>query len=90
MSEATVPQRMHDVRNSIADKAPQRASLSSSSSAKLALCGGAKGLSLSADSVAYAASTSKGIPKALNRDARAEALFSANPLCGDKRSRTSL
>ena len=43
------------LRNSIADKALQRAPLSSSSSAKLVLYGGAKGLSLSADSVAYAA-----------------------------------
>ena len=77
MSEATVPRRtrrVHDseargkvlpkanrLRSSIAGKAPQRASLSSSSGAKLALCG----------------------------EARTEALFSANPLCGDKRSRTS-
>jgi len=75
--------------NSIADKAPQRAPLPGSSSAKLAPRSGAKGLSLSVDSVAYAASTSKGTPKVLSREARAEALFCANPLCGDKRSRTS-
>jgi len=76
------------LRTSIADKAPQRASLPSSSSAKLTLCSGAKGSSLNVDSVAYAASTSKGTPKVLSREARAEALFCANPLCGDKRSRT--
>jgi len=77
ISEATVPQRTRRVhrreatakilskanrlRSSIAGKAPQRAPLSSSSDAKLALCG----------------------------EARTETLFSANPLCGDKRSRTS-
>jgi len=46
-------------------------------------------LPLSVDSVAYAASAPKGVSKALNREARAEALFSANPLYGDKKSRTS-
>ena len=46
-------------------------------------------MSLSADSVAYAASAPKGVSKVLSREARTEALFSANPLCGDKRSRTS-
>ena len=51
------------------------------------LCGGAKGLSLSADSIA--ASAPKGVSKVLSREAKAEALFSANPLCEDKRSRTS-
>jgi len=77
------------LRSGIADKAPQRASFSSSSSAKLTLRSGAKGLSLSVDSVAYVASTSKGTPKVFSREARAEALFCANPLCGDKRGRTS-
>ena len=77
MSGATVPQHTYCVhgreartrvlskanclRSSIAGKAPQRAPLSSSSSAKPALCG----------------------------EARTEALFSANPICRDKRSRTS-
>ena len=72
MSEATVPQRTREVhsreartmalskanrlRSSTADKAPQCAPPSGSSSAKLMPCGGAKGLSLGADSVAYAAS----------------------------------
>ena len=77
------------LRSSIADKAPQRASLPSSSSAKLALCNGAKGSSLNIDSIAYATSAPKDTPKVLSREARAEALFCANPLCGDKRSRTS-
>ena len=76
MSKAIVPQRTHWVhdsearakilskanplRSSIAGKAPQRAPLSGSSSAKLALGG----------------------------EGRTEALFSANPFCRDKRSRT--
>ena len=77
------------LRSSTADKAPQRAPPSGSSSAKLLPCGGAKGLSLSTDSVAYAASAPKGVSKVLSRAARAEAPCSANPLCGDKRSRTS-
>ena len=83
MSEATVPQRMCEVRtktlckanrlrSSTADKVPQRAPLSSSSSAKPIPCGKAKGLSLSADSVAYAASAPKGFSKVLNREARTE------------------
>ena len=89
MSEATVPQGTHDVRSNIADKVPQCASLPSSSSAKLALCSGAKGLSLSVDSGAYAASAPKDIPKVLSREVRARALFSANYLRGDKKNRTS-
>ena len=80
MSEATVPQRMHDVRSNIADKAPQRASFPSSSSAKLALCGGAKGLSLSADSIAYAASAPEGVSKAFSCELKAKALSKANRL----------
>jgi len=77
------------LRSSIADEAPQCAPLPSSSSAKLAPRSRVKGLSLSVDSVAYAASTSKGTPKVLRREARAETLFCANPLYGDKRSKTS-
>ena len=76
MSEATVPQRTREVRtkllckanrlhSSTADKAPQHASLSSPSSAKHIPCGKAKGLSLIADSVAYAASAPKGSSKVL-------------------------
>ena len=50
MSEATVPQCTHEVLSREAGtKAPQRASFLSPSSIKLALCSGAKGLSLSAD-----------------------------------------
>ena len=64
---------------STADKAPQRTSLPSSLSAKLVRRSRAKD----------AASTSKGTPKLLSREARAKALFCANPLCGDKRIRTS-
>jgi len=103
MSEATVPQHTRDLHSrkvrtktlskanhlhsSTMDKAPQRAPLSSSSSTKLMLCGEAKGLSLSADSIA--SSAPEGFSKVLSRGAKTEALFSANPLCGDKRSRTS-
>ena len=76
------------LRSNIAKKAPQRASLPSPSSTMLALCSGAKGLSLSIDSGAYAASTPKDISKVLSREAKAETQFSANPFCGDKRSRT--
>ena len=90
MSEATVPQRTRDVHiREAGTKAPQRASFPSSSTIKLSPRSGVKGLSLSADSVAHAASASKGIPKVLSREARTVALFCANPLCGDKRSRTS-
>ena len=68
MSEATdgvpntVPQGTHDVRiREAGTKAPQCASFSGSSSTKLALHSEAKGLSLSADSGTYAASSPKGI-----------------------------
>ena len=54
------------LRSSITDKAPQRAPLPSLSDAKLALCSGAKGLSLSVDSGAYAASAPKDVPKVLS------------------------
>ena len=77
------------LRSSIANKAPQRAPLSSLSSAELALCSGAKGLSLNVDSIAYAASAPKDIPKVLSREVRAKALFSANYLCGDEKNRAS-
>ena len=63
---STVPQGTHDVHSREAGtKAPQHASFPSSSSTKLALRTGAKGLSLSADSVAYAASAPKGFSKLL-------------------------
>ena len=81
--------KANHLRSNIADKAPQRASLPSLSSNKLALCSGAKGLSLSVDSGAYAASAPKDIPKVLRREVRAKALFSANYLCGDKNNRVS-
>ena len=75
MSEATVQQGTHDVHSREArTKAPQRASFPSSSSTEFALRSGAKGLSLSADSVAYAASAPKGVSKAFSREVRAEAL----------------
>ena len=79
-SEATVPQRTRGVHSREAQvKAPQRAPPSGSSSAKLMPWGGAKGLSLSADSVAYAALAPKGFSKAFSREVRAEALSKANP-----------
>ena len=53
------------LRSKLANKAPQRASLPDSSSVKFALHGGAKGLFLSADSGAYAASAPKDSPKFL-------------------------
>jgi len=81
--------RANHLRSNIADKAPQCASLPSSSSAKLALRSGAKGSSLSVDSGAYAASAPKDIPKGLSREVRVKALFSANYLRGDKKNRTS-
>ena len=68
MSEATdtVPQGMHDVRtHEVGTKAPQ--------CAKPPLCNEAKGLPLSADSDAYAASAPKGISKAFSRKFRAKA-----------------
>ena len=88
-SRAKALSKANRLRSSIADKAPQRASPPSSSSAKLVLCGGAKGSSLSVDSGAYATSVPKDIPKVLNREARAKALFSANYLCSDERNITS-
>ena len=61
MSKATVPQRKHDVHSRKAGtKAPQRTSFPSSSSTKLALYSEAKGLPLSANSGAYAASAPNG------------------------------
>ena len=81
--------RANHLRSNIADKAPQRASLPSSSSTKLALRSGAKGSSLSVDSGAYGASAPKDIPNVLSREVRAKALFSANYLCGDKKNRAS-
>ena len=75
MSKATVPQGTHEVLSrEVGTKAPQRASFPSPSSIKLALRSGAKGLSLSADSVAYAASAPKGVSKAFSREFRAKAL----------------
>ena len=79
MSETTGPQGTHDVRSREARiKAPQRASFPSSSSTKLAPRSEAKGLSLSADSGAYAASAPKGASKAFSREFRAKALSKAN------------
>ena len=72
--------KANHLRSNIAYKAPQRASLPSLSSAKLALRSRAKGLSLSVDSGAYAASTPKDIPKVPSREVRAKALLSANHL----------
>ena len=57
---AKVLSKANHLRSNIADKAPQRASLPSSSSAKLALHRRAKGSSLSADSSAYVASSTQG------------------------------
>ena len=81
--------RANNLRSNIADKAPQRASLPSSSSTKLALRSGAKGSSLSVDSGAYAASAPKDIPKVLSHEDRVKALFSANYLRCDEKNRTS-
>ena len=81
MSEATVPQGTHHVHSREAGtKAPQRASFPSPSSTKLALRSGAKGLSLSADIGAHAASAPKGISKAFSREFRAKTLSKANRL----------
>ena len=77
------------LRSSTADKAPQRAPPSGSSSAKLMSCGRAKGLSPSVDRGAYATSAPKCIPKVLSHEARAKALSSANYLCGGEKNRTS-
>ena len=81
MSEATVPQGTHEVLSREAGtKAPQRASFPSSSTIKLAPRSGAKGLSLSADSDAHAASAPKDVPKAFSRRSRSKALSKANRL----------
>ena len=73
MSEATVSQGTHDVHShEVGTKAPQ--------CAKLALCSEAKGLPLSADSGAYAASAPKGISKAFSHKFRTKALSKANHL----------
>ena len=81
VSESTEPQGTHDVHSREAGtKAPQRASFPSSSRTKLALRSGAKGLSLSADSGAYAASAPKGVSKAFSREFRAKVLSKANHL----------
>ena len=87
MSEATdgvpstVPQGTYEVpSHETGTKAPKCASFSDSSSTKLALRSEAKGLPLSADSGAYAASAPKGISKAFSRKFRAKALSRANHL----------
>ena len=81
MSEAAVPQGTHHAHSREAGtKAPQSASFPNSSSTKPALRSGAKGLSLSADSVAYAASAPKGVSKAFSCEFRAKALSKANRL----------
>jgi len=77
------------LRSKVADKAPQHASPPSSSSTKLALRSGVKGLSPSVDSGAYAASTSKSIPKVLSREVRAKALSSTNHLCSHEKNKAS-
>jgi len=84
-----VPSSANHLRSKVANKAPHRASLSGSSSVKFALHSGAKGLSLSADSGAYAASAPKGAPKVLSREAKAKALFSTNHLCDDVKNNAS-
>ena len=83
------PSSANHLRNKVANKVPQCASLPSSSSAKFALCSGFKGSSLGADSGAYADSALKGAPKVLSREVRTKALSSANHLCGDERNETS-
>ena len=62
------------LRNKATNKAPQRASLSKSSSVKFALQSEVNGSSLCADSGAYAASAPKGATKVLSREARTKAL----------------
>jgi len=74
--------------NHLRDKATSKAS-QHASSVKFALHSGAKGLSLGADSGAYAASAPKGAPKVLSREARAKALSSANHPCSDERNEAS-
>ena len=83
ISEAidTVPQGTHDVHSREAGtKAPRCASFPSSSSTKFALRSEAKGLPLSTDSGAYAASAPKGISKTFTHKFRAKALSRANHL----------
>jgi len=86
---AKAPSSANHLHNKVANKAPQRASLPSSSSIKFALRGGAKGLSLGADSGAYAASAPKGAPEVLSLEVRAKALSNANHHCGDERNNAS-
>jgi len=83
------PSSANHLRNKVANKAPQCASLPSSSSVKFALCSRAKGSSLGADSDAYAASAPKGTPKVFSREARTKALSSANHLYGDQKNEAS-
>ena len=71
------------------NKVPQHASLPDSSSVKFTLRSGDKGLSLGADSGAYAASAPKDAPNVLSREARAKELSSANHLCGDEKNKAS-
>ena len=59
--------------NHLREKATSKTS-QHASSVKFALCSGAEGSSLSADSGAYAASAPKGAPKVLSREAMAKAL----------------
>jgi len=88
-AEAKAPRNANHLRSKLANKAPQRASLPDSSRVKFALRGGAKGLSLGADSGAYAALAPKGDPEVLSREARTKALSSTNHLCGDERNNAS-
>jgi len=78
------------------NKAPQRAKsevimtlLSKSSSARSALRSEVNGLSLGADSGAYAASAPKGATRVLSREARTKALCSTNRLCGNAKNEAS-
>jgi len=87
--EIKAPSNANHLRNKVANKAPQRASLPDSSSVKFALRSGAKRSSLGTDSGAYTASVPKGAPKVLNREARVKALSSANHLCGDEKNEAS-
>jgi len=86
---AKAPSSANHLCSKVANKAPQRASLPNSSSVKFALRGGAKGLSLGADSGAYAASAPMGALEVLSREVRTKALSSANHLCGDERNNAS-
>ena len=66
------PSSANHLHNKVANKAPQCASLPSSSSVKFALRSGAKRLSLGADSGAYAASALKVLPKFLTAKLKLE------------------